>query len=274
MRKLIIGLLCLAGLAVVIDFGAAAFSEYTVSRALRHGADLTADPEVTIHGFPFVLKALDGKLNGVDIKAFSKRPDIPGEISVEATLTGVHLPAASLVDGNLRNVLVDRVEGRMVLRPEALGRFFNIPDLEVHLDPDDKSDKSLRSGGADGSNASKNTSDTQSLVLTGTLPVLPGARYGGQKVSVKANLMLDSEHNQMRFIATGLYRGSGVDAMPTAVIPDADQPAVLEQFTRTIDTKELPFGVRPAKAFPRGGWIVVEGSGQNMTIDLDRLQRP
>ncbi|MBF6150415.1 DUF2993 domain-containing protein, partial [Nocardia nova] len=49
MRKLIIGLLCLAGFAVVVDFSTAAYSEYRVSRALRDGADLTADPEVTIH---------------------------------------------------------------------------------------------------------------------------------------------------------------------------------------------------------------------------------
>ncbi|RJO78758.1 DUF2993 domain-containing protein [Nocardia panacis] len=263
MRKLIIGLLCLAGLAVVSDFGTAAYFEYKVSRALRHGAELTADPEVTIYGFPFALSGAGGKFDRVKIIARSKRPDIPGEISVEAMLTGVHVPLGRLLDGDMRDIEVDQVDGRMVLEPIALGRLFNIPDLEVHSDPADKSDGTGGSGGT-------GVSTPGLLVLTGTLPVTPGAQYGGQKVSVQANLLRES--NRLRIVATGFYRGSGVDAMPTALIPDADQPAVLERFTRTIDTRELPFGVQPAKAYPQGGRIVVEGRGRNMAIDLDRLQ--
>ena len=49
---------------------------------------------------------------------------------------------------------------------------------------------------------------------------------------------------------------------------------MLARFSRTIDTKELPFGITPTKVFALGGQIQVEGKGENVTIDLDRLQRP
>ncbi|MEV6431460.1 LmeA family phospholipid-binding protein [Nocardia sp. NPDC051463] len=271
MRKLIIGLLVLAGLAVVIDFGAAAYSEYRVSRALREGADLIADPEVTIHGFPFFGQALQSRFQNVDIRARIVRPDIPGEVSAEATLTGVHLPLGDLVDSSVRRVPVERVEGRMRLEPTELGRLFKIPDLQVHSRPADKSDGTGGSGGS-------GMTTGGALVLTGTLPgtplasTVPGAPLGGDKVSVQADLLLDGD--QVRIVATGFYRGTGTELISTAVVPEADRPAVLELFTRTIDTKELPFGLRPTKVSAQGGQIVVEGKGENVTIDLDRLQRP
>jgi hypothetical protein len=271
MRKLIIGLLVLAGLAVIVDFGAAAYSEYRVSRALREGGDLIADPEVTIHGFPFFAQAVNGRFQNVDIRARILRQDIPGEISAEATLTGVHLPLGDLVDGNVRRVPVERVEGRMRLEPTELGRLFKIPDLQVHSRPADKSDGTGGSGGSGMTTAG-------ALVLTGTLPgtplasTRPGAPLGGDKVSIQADLLVDGD--QVRIIATGFYKGTGTETTPTAVIPEADRPAVLEQFTRTIDTKELPFGLRPTKVSAQGGQIVVEGKGDNVTIDLDQLQRP
>ena len=57
-------------------------------------------------------------------------------------------------------------------------------------------------------------------------------------------------------------------------IPETDHAAVLARFSRTIDIKELPFGVAPTEVSALGGQIVVEGVGRNVTIDLDRLQQP
>ncbi|MEV0298917.1 LmeA family phospholipid-binding protein [Nocardia sp. NPDC050710] len=277
MRKLIIGVLVVAGLAVVTDFGAAAYSEYRVSRALRVGADLSADPEVTINGFPFLGQALDGRYQSVGLRAQVVRPDIPGQIYVDAALTGVHLSFGDLTDGNVRRVPVERLEARMVLEPIELGRLFNIPDLQVHSRPADKSDGTGGSGGS-----GMTTAD--GLVLTGTLPVAgtrpsTGTRLGangtpltGDKVSVQADLKLEGD--QVTITATGFYRGTSPDLTTTVEVPEADRPAVLARFSRTIDTKELPFGITPTKVFARGGQIQVEGKGENVTIDLDRLRRP
>ncbi|MFI6870432.1 LmeA family phospholipid-binding protein [Nocardia sp. NPDC050406] len=271
-RRVIIGLLCLAGLAVVLDFGAAAYSEYRVSRMLREGSDLSADPEVTFHGFPFVAQALNGTFEDVDIRARAMRPDIPGEIMVEASLDGMRLSMSDLVDGNVSTVPVDTVEARMRIEPTELGRLFKIPDLQVFGPPADKSDGSGGSGGT-------GLTTTGPIVLTGTVPprttdsVTGANATKGQLVSVLADLRLDAE-GQIQIVAIDLYRGQENTAIPAAVLPELPREQVLAWFTRTIDTRDLPFGVRPAKVEAVGGQIMVEGRGKNVTIDLDRLQQP
>ncbi|NNH75631.1 DUF2993 domain-containing protein [Nocardia uniformis] len=269
-RRVIIGLLCLAGLAVVLDFGAAAYSEYRVSRLLRDGSDLGADPEVTFHGFPFVAQALDGQFRDIDIRARAVRPDIPGEILVEAGLIGVHAPLGDLVDGNVRKVPVDEVHALMRIEPVELGRLFKIPDLQVFGPPADKSDGSGGSGGT-------GVTTSGPIILTGTVSLtsdtnpVPGTSDSGKPVSVLADLRLDAD-GQIQIVATDIYYGD--EATPAAMVPEVNRELVLAKFTRTIDTRDLPFGVRPMKVEASGGQIVVEGVGKNVTIDLDRLQQP
>lgn len=284
MRKLIIGLLCLAGLAVVIDFGAAAYSEYHLSRQLRAGAALSADPEVTVHGFPFAAQAASGTFDNIEIRARSMRPDLPGEIALEASLFGLHAPVGELAGGEVRTVPVDRVDVRMRIEPTELGRLFGIPDLQVLGPPADKSDGTGGSGGTGMTTAG-------AVVLVGTLPTAPNGRVLPASVStaatttaaavtrtevkVEADLLLIGD--QVRIQATRFYKDPTTPApatTPQNEIAEADRPAVLERFSRTIDTKELPFGIRPTEVSAVGGQIVIEGVGRNVTIDLDRLQQP
>ncbi|GGK58938.1 LmeA family phospholipid-binding protein [Nocardia camponoti] len=281
MRKLIIGLLCLAGLAVVIDFGAAAYSEYHVSRQLRAGAELSADPEVTFHGFPFFAQATAGRYDDVTIRARSMRPDIPGEIALEATLSGLHVPTSRLLDGSARSVVVESIDAKMAIEPTELGRLFGIPDLQVLGPPADKSDGT---GGSGGSGVT--TSGVH--VLKGTLPIAPNGRIYPPGVTpvgnvtrvpvqVEADLSLDGD--KIRIEATRFYNDATTTADTPATstkidIAEADRAAVLARFSRTIDTKELPFGIAPTHVEAKGGQIIVEGIGRNVTIDLDRLRQP
>ncbi|MET8422829.1 LmeA family phospholipid-binding protein [Nocardia sp. NPDC004860] len=287
-RRLLIGLLCLAGLAVLLDFGVAAYSEYRVSRLLRTGSDLSADPEITIHEslrHPFVAQALDGQYGNIDVRARAMRPDIPGRITVEANLTGVHLSMRNLVDGNVGQVPVDEVQARMRIEPTELGRLFKIPDLQVFGPPTDKSDGSGGSG-------SVPTTNGGTIILEGTVPVGPDADTvavtdprgdGGEKVTKKkvhvlADLRLVGD--EVRITATAIA-GRDLQADTDSVLPDQDRivipeqdrPAVLARFTRTLDTKNMPFGIVPTRVQASGGQIVVEGAGRNAIVDLDRLQK-
>jgi hypothetical protein len=269
MRKVVVGLLLLVAFAVVVDFTAAAYSEYRVSRSLRAGGQLSADPDVTIHGFPFVLQAWHGDFRNVDIRARANRPDIPGEILVEATLNGVHLLAHDLIDADTQAVPVDKVFGRMRIEPVELGRLFNIPDLDMRGPPADKSDGTGGSGGS-------GITTQGALILSGTIPLGPEPR-STERVSVRADLLLDGD--QVRIVATDLYRGDSAatpasSMTPLNPSPDLDKNAVLARFTRTIDTRDLPFGVHPTSVKALGGNIIVEGEGENMTIDMDRFAQP
>ncbi|MFE3256774.1 LmeA family phospholipid-binding protein [Nocardia sp. NPDC059091] len=287
-RRLLIGLLCLAGLAVLLDFGVAAYSEYRVSRLLRTGSDLSADPEITIHEslrHPFVAQALDGQYGNIDVRARAMRPDIPGRITVEANLTGVHLSMRNLIDGNVGQVPVDEVQARMRIEPTELGRLFKIPDLQVFGPPTDKSDGSGGSGSVPATNGG-------TIILEGTVPVGPDADTvavtdprgdGGEKVTKKkvhvlADLRLVGD--EVRITATAIS-GRDLQADTDSVLPDQDRivipeqdrPAVLARFTRTLDTKNMPFGIVPTRVQASGGQIVVEGAGRNAIVDLDRLQK-
>lgn len=256
MRKVLIALACLVGVAVIADFGAAAYTEYRISRALRDGADLRADPEVTVRGFPFLTQAYSGKYRDVDIRARGLRADIVGEIIIEVTLQGARLPISSVIDGNVAQVPVDRVDGRMTLEATELGQLFGIPDLKVSAAPADKSD------GTGGSGGSGLTTTAGAIVLAGTVTVGTTRK----EASVQAELRLEGRRVQV--VATQLAPGTKLE--PGAVV---DRPAILAQFTKTIDTNQMPFGMQPTKASAQGSRIVIEATGTNAVIDLDQLQQ-
>jgi len=178
-----------------------------------------------------------------------------------------------LVDGNVRNVSVDRV-GRpgWSSSPIALGRFFNIPDLEVHSGSGGQGRQRGRSRPDRHPAPAGCSCSPARWPVTARCAVRRSKGQRGRPIWCST-----SEHNQVRIIATRpLPRGfRGPMPCRPRFIPDADQPAVLEQFTRTIDTKEIGRSVsdlpKPSHGAAGSWW---RAAGQNMTIDLDRLQRP
>ncbi|RMI29725.1 DUF2993 domain-containing protein [Nocardia stercoris] len=263
-RTVLIALLLVVGLAVVSDFTAAAFTEYRMSRALRVDTQLDADPGVTVEdGWrSFLVQALGDRFKKVRIGARMMRPDIPGQIALEADLYGVHLSWRDLNSGNIRAVPVDRVVSTMTIQPTELSRIFGIADLSVNTPAGDKSDGSGGSGGS-------GTTTSGPLVLTGSIP-LEGETKPTTTVSVYADLLLDGD--QVRIVATG--QADAADKHQKAVtVPPAEEPNVFARFTRTIDTRNMPFGVRPETVRARGGDITVTGNADHTTVDLNRFAR-
>ncbi|MDI9918987.1 LmeA family phospholipid-binding protein [Rhodococcus sp. IEGM 1379] len=259
MRKLIIGIVFLLGIGLVADFGAAAYAEYRVSRELRAGASLDADPEVTFNGFPFITQALNGKYKDVYIRATGVQSNIIGEVTVEADLRGVSVPFTDLINGNVTQLPVDKLDGRMGINATDLGKLLGIPDLQVSSPPADKSDGTGGSGGTGATTAG-------AVVLTGTVAVGPVET----PVSVQANLVLDG--GQVKIVASNLYFGPEGEA--DFSIPTALEPVILGMFSYTIDPQSLPFNVKPNLVYAEGGRIVIEGSTENTVIDLAELQNP
>ncbi|WP_241385645.1 LmeA family phospholipid-binding protein [Rhodococcus sp. CH91] len=259
MRKLIFGLVVLLGLAVLADFGAAAWSEYRVSRALREGGVLESDPAVTIHGFPFLLQARDGHYENVEIVADNIRTDLLGDITVEANLVGAHAAAGELLEGSIRTVPVDLLYGRVMIDATELGQLYGIPDLQVSAPPANKSDGTGGSGGSGPTTAG-------GVVLTGTVPVGPASAT----VSVQADLVLDGE--RVHIVASDLYFGP--EGSADFSVPEILKPTVLGMFTTTIEPQDLPFGVRPTSVEARGSRIVIEGEARNTVIDLTQVRSP
>ncbi|MBY6538162.1 DUF2993 domain-containing protein [Rhodococcus sp. BP-349] len=259
MRKLIVGLVFVLALALAADFGTAAYAEYRVSRSLRDGGDLVSDPQVTIHGFPFLTQAADGRYGRVEIRAQDVPTDYVEKTTIEATLRGVRIPASDLLDGSVRTVPMDELDARVRIDATDLGRFLDIPDLQVSAPPADRSDGTGGSGGSGETTAG-------AVVLTGTVAVGPL----DTAVSVTAELQLDGEG--VSIVASDLYFGP--EGQADFTIPDFLKPAVLGLFTRTIDAQQLPFGILPTSVYAEGGQIVIEGSAEDVTIDLDEIRTP
>ena len=256
MRKLIVAVVLLLAAALVADFGAAAYSEYRVSRALRDGGDLTSDPEVTIHGFPFVLQAARGEYSRVEIRAQDVPTELIDKTTIEATLRGVTLPLSDLIDGSVGSVPVDELDGRVRIDATDLGRFLDIPDLQVSAAPAEKSDGT-------GGSAGTGITTTGAVVLSGTV----GAGPLSAEVSVTAELRLDGD--SVSIVATDFYFGPQGDA--TFTIPDIAKSTVLGFFTKKIDKQQLPFGIEPTSVYAQGGQIVIDGEARNITIDLETI---
>ncbi|UYP19605.1 LmeA family phospholipid-binding protein [Rhodococcus sp. Z13] len=259
MRKLLFGLVVLLGLAVLADCGAAAWSEYRVSRALREGGTLEADPAVTIHGFPFLLQARNGHYENVEIVADNFHTELLGDITVEANLIGAHAAAGDVLDGSIRSVPVDLLYGRILIDATELGQLYGIPDLQVSAPPENKSDGTGGSGGSGPTTAG-------GVVLTGTVPIGPEEAT----VSVQADLILDGD--RVHIVASDLYFGP--EGRADFTVPEILKPTVLGLFTTTIEPQNLPFGVRPTSVEARGSRIVVEGEVHDTVIDLQEVQTP
>ena len=71
MRKLWIGIIGSLVMLVVLDFLAKTIVERKVADAVQTRYDLTAKPDVDIHGFPFLLQAATRRLDRVDVHADS-----------------------------------------------------------------------------------------------------------------------------------------------------------------------------------------------------------
>lgn len=257
MRKLIIAVVSLLALALVVDFGAAAYSEYRVSRAIREGGSLSSDPQVIIHGFPFVTQAADGHYRNVEIRAQDVPNEYVGSTTIEANLRGVTVPLSDLVDGSVNTVPVDELDGRVRIDAKDLGRFLDIVDLQVSAPPADPADGTGGSGGS-------GSTTTGGVVLTGTVPIGPVET----EVSVQADLLLDGA--RVDIVASDFYFGPAGNADFT--VPDFAKPTVLGFFTKTIDRQTLPFGIMPTDVYAEGSQVVVEGSAENVTIDLDQIE--
>jgi hypothetical protein len=242
-RRLLAALVALVVLVTVVDFGAAAYAEYRISREVRMQLGLSADPEVRINGFPFLTQAIAGDYRSVDVRA--NRVPVPrfGEVAVEATLRGIRLPAAKVLSGAVSSVVADSVDARVRVGALDLGRYLGVPDLEVTTPP-------RLPGTAD-------SAPRTSIILTGTVTVAGVSN----KVSVDASLSLQG--GAVAVTATRLTAGTAGAGSPFA---DSVVNALLSRLSVTIDPSAIPFGIQPTAVRAEGSDIVVAGRGVRVTV--------
>lgn len=251
MRTFVFSLVGLIIVAVLADYGTAAYAEYRVSKEIRNELALNSDPDVRITGFPFLLQVAKGNFSQVNVRAVGVPMSELGQVTVESTLYNAKVSAAQIFGGSLNKIVVGELDGRLRINETQLGQLIGIPDLKVSAPV---ADPTL---GTSGGGAYKKPKS--GIVLTGTVSL------GGvlkQQVSVNADLALQGK--QVRIIATGLASGGQANKSLTLAAPLTE--IAMQKFSLTIDSDYLPFGIAPTTVQADGADIVVEGKGTNVTI--------
>ncbi|MEO9222270.1 MAG: LmeA family phospholipid-binding protein [Mycobacteriaceae bacterium] len=252
MRTFVYALVGLILVAVLADYGTAAYAEYRVSKQVRHELSLNADPDVRITGFPFLAQAAKGNFSQVNVRAAGVPMAELGNVTLEFTLYDAKVSASQIFGGSLDQIVVGELDSRIRINDTQLGQLIGISDLRVSAPV---ADPTLGTSGGVAYRVPKS-----GIVLTGTV------KLGGvlkQHVSVNADLALQGK--QVRIIATG-FAHEGQSDKSVALAPPLSE-IVMQKFSLTIDSDYLPYGVAPTTVHAEGADIVVEGKGTNVVLN-------
>lgn len=255
MKKLAITLVVLLALLVAADFGAAAIAERQVSKELRGQLNLAENPDVRIHGFPFLTQVAAGDYRNVDISADGVKADPLQHLGVAGTLHHARVDTQELINGDADTLDVDRVNGRVRLRASDVGRIIDVPDLSMN--PISRADLAEASGGSDDAAAANVTG----VRLDGTMNIAGTEN----KVHVLAALVLQDD-GKVR-VEPRDFRLQN-DIVPNLQLPDMFKGVMREQFATTLDPGTLPFSVTPTALRAEPGSLIVEGNAEDVSIDL------
>jgi hypothetical protein len=103
-RKLLIILVVLAVLLVAADFGARAFAESKTADAVQSELELTAVPDVSIEGFPFLMHAVQGQYPQVVVTSGNIDNGLLPGMRAVANLYQVALPLQDAINGRADNL--------------------------------------------------------------------------------------------------------------------------------------------------------------------------
>jgi len=254
-RTLIITLLVLAGLAVAVDFSAAAVAEYQVSKQLRAELDLAADPSVRINGFPFLTQALTGTYSDIDVHASGLSVGPLEDVAVEATLYDVDAPLGKLMSGTLSSVRADEAEGRVRIKDTDLGRAIGIDDLRLQPVSDEEVEEVLGSAAA-----TKSDEDGQAAVR-----MVATTDLAGDRTEVIVIALVELADGAIRLTPVDL-RLSGQE-IGEVTLPAVIRGPLLAAFATTVEPGGLPFTVSPTAVYVEIGSLIVEGTTGNVRLD-------
>jgi DUF2993 family protein len=140
-RRLVLLLVVLVGLAAVADRVAALGAERVVGERIQQDEGLAVRPDVTIGGFPFLTQAFRGRYDDVTVNVRDLRRGPVVVSDVQAHLTGVHVPFSDVVRQKVNRVRIDNATAEIDLDYSDLNtmlgskhvRFSEGTDGHVHV---------------------------------------------------------------------------------------------------------------------------------------------
>ena len=272
-RRIVISILVLVALLVGADFGLAAYAEHTVSQKAREQLNLTDDPSVAIHGFPFATQAIGGDYGHISLSASGVPIEDLQDVAVTADLYDVSAPLSDLVNGNTDAIDIGRLEAQVTIKASDINKVDPLTKIEdLRIAPssieyvqngqdgasgtDDDSAGTDDSEGAEGTEAGDDKS-TAGIRISGNVQI------AGQELEIFCFAMIELHGTQIDIVPKRLQYGNDRE---TTVVPEAVQQALLPNFKATIDTGNLPFEVTPTAVQVNNGSVTIKGEAKNVTF--------
>jgi hypothetical protein len=136
MRHPLRNLILLAAFLVLLygaDRVAAHLAESKIAAVVETDAHLHEKPQVSVHGFPFLTQAAGGRYDRIEVTAhdiFNSSTGGAGSTTV-VNFDGVHIPASKAISGQVHDVPVDRVSGRVDVTFADIEAASKVPGLTV-----------------------------------------------------------------------------------------------------------------------------------------------
>lgn len=256
MRKLVIALLVVVGLAVAADYGAAAAAEYQVSKQMREKLGLAADPSVRVEGFPFLTQAVSGEYSQVDIRASGMSVGPLHDVGVEATLHDLTAPLSQVRSGDLQSARAARVQARVRVKDKDIGRAIGIEDLRIQPPTAEEVTKLIPQGSLPDPGSHSDPREPVRLVATTDL--------AGAHTEVVGVGVVKLEGGQLRIDVENV-RLSG-DPVGESSLPREVRKALVQAFSAEVAPGGLPFAVTPTAVWVQPGSLVVVGEAEDASL--------
>jgi hypothetical protein len=258
MRGILIALVVLVVLLVGVDFGARWVAEDRVATQLQSQLKLDAEPDVAIHGFPFLTQAASGEYGSVTLTAEHIPYRQLQDITLTADLGDVTLPPQSLIDGTVRSIPAKTVTASAAIDPADLARVLHVSDVTVEPVTEQTLDE-RRAASATSRKALSGVDPAQAVALTSTTTVL------GR--SVRASVIATFKLSGGQIVLSA--RDISVDAGDAGTVPSAVANALrsrLSGFSARVDPGSLPFSITATDLRAQDGKLVVSGTAQNVDL--------
>ena len=234
-RRLLIFLAILLGLAALADRGLAAAAGNATARQIRIHEDLKEDPSVDFRGFPFLTQAVRGKFRAVDVTARGVQRHGITFTRVDAHLEGVEVKLSKALKGRVTAVPVSRGTATVTLSYGDLSAYLATRPGNVRIALRDGRPVVVSSFGIPGLGA---------IDVEGT----PAVTVAGDNVRVRVS---------------NVHTVGGEHGLTTALAASA---ATRASFSLAMD--DLPFGIKVVSASLTGEGLVVGATAEGIVVNV------
>lgn len=115
MKRFLIILLGLVVLLVVLDRAGALIAQREISNRVRSAYHLSATPDVSVHGIPFLTQLVSGHYQEIDVSIPSYKTDGVQLHNIDAKFTGVHASLSLLLGQNSGRATASHASGTALI---------------------------------------------------------------------------------------------------------------------------------------------------------------